>query len=103
MRRGAGLRDYVTAEGHAVRHRGPWSFRMTGRANARQDHSPRSRGGVQAVAGLPAVVGRPTQIVLRELQTLSGHPDRRPREARERVDAGGDRDGRKVCLKLGLV
>jgi len=40
------------------------------------------------------------QIVLRELQTLSGHPDRRPREARERVDAGRDRDGTQVRLEI---
>jgi hypothetical protein len=29
------------------------------------------------------------------VQTLSGHPDQRPRAARLRVDAGGNRDGTK--------
>jgi hypothetical protein len=42
------------------------------------------------------------QIVLRELQTLSGHPDRRPRLARERVDAGRDRDGSQVRLTVQI-
>jgi hypothetical protein len=51
------------------------------------DDTARSRRGLQAATGLPAVAKLPTQIValqagLRELQTLSGHPDRRPREAR---------------------
>jgi hypothetical protein len=39
------------------------------------------------------------QIVLRELQTLSGHPDRRPRGARQRVDTHRDRDGSQVYLR----
>ena len=43
-------------------------------------------------------------VVLRELQTLSGHPNRRPRDAQQRVDnacAGTrrDRNGEKLCLR----
>jgi hypothetical protein len=38
--------------------------------------------------GFKQLQGFHYQIVLRELQILSGHPDRRPRGARQRVDAG---------------
>ena len=54
--------------------------------------------GCKQLQGFHAVARLPTQIVLRELQTLSGHPDRRPREARELVDAGCDRNGGQVRL-----
>ena len=48
--------------------------------------------------GCKQLQGYHYQIVLRELQTLSGHPDRRLRKAQQRVDAGRDRDGTQVCL-----
>jgi hypothetical protein len=51
------------------------SGRRTG-APRRGDHPPRPGAGCKKLQGFHY------QIVLRELQTLSGHPDRRPREAR---------------------
>ena len=47
--------------------------------------------------GCKQLQGYHYQIVLRELQTLSGHPDR---HGGPRVDAGGDRDGGQVRMRI---
>jgi hypothetical protein len=58
---------------------------------------------MQAATGLPAVALPSTQIVLRELQTLSCYPYRRPRKARWRVDAGCDRNGTQARLDTNPI